>query len=359
MDKMEAFAIISGNVETEILMRNEYLAAENEILRSKIEGRIKLNRVEKIRLAEIGKRIGTKALKDVANIVKPNTILKWFRELVAKKFDGSKNRNENGGKNKISSEIEELVLKFARENSTWGYDRIVGALKNLGYKISDASVGNILKKHGILPAPERDRDTKWTDFIKSHMDVLVGCDFFTTEVITQAGLITYYVLFFIQLESREVYIAGATPNPNKSWMNQIARNITMEDFGFLKKCNCKYLLHDRDSKFCKSFLRIIKDTGVETLKLPKRSPDLNAYAERYVLSVKSECIKKLIFFGEQSLQKALKEYQLHYHEERNHQGKDNVILFPGKKYNSDISEGEIECKERLGGLLKYYYKKAA
>ena len=359
MEKVEAFALISGNVEKEVLMRNEYLAAENEILRSKIEGRIKLTRSEKIKLAEIGKQIGKKALKDVANIVKPDTILKWFRELVAKKFDGSKNRNENGGKNKISLEIEELVLKFAGENSSWGYDRIVGALKNLGHKISDASVGTILKKHGILPSPDRYRNTKWTDFIKSHMDVLVGCDFFTTEVITPVGLITYYVLFFIHLGSREVHIAGITPNPNELWMNQIARNITMEDFGFLKKCNCKYLLHDRDSKFCKSFLRIIKDGGVKTLKLPKQSPDLNSYAERFILSAKNECINKLIFFGEKSLQNTLKEYQKHYHEERNHQGKNNVILFPGKNYNPKIKDSEIECKERLRGLLKYYHRKAA
>ena len=167
MEKEEAFVLISGNVEKEILIRNEYLAAENEILKSKIEGRIKLSRVEKIRLAEIGKRIGAKALKDVANIVKPETILKQFRELVAKKFDGSLNRTKNVGRKKIEKEIEELVLKFARENSSWGYDRICGALKNLGHNISDESVGNILKKHGVLPSPDRDRDTRWTDFIKS------------------------------------------------------------------------------------------------------------------------------------------------------------------------------------------------
>jgi len=252
-----------------------------------------------------------------------------------------------------------LVLQFAIENSSWGYDRIAGALKNIGYKVSDQTVGNILKKHGIPSAPDRDRDTTWAEFIKSHMNVLVACDFLTTEVIKPGGLITYYILFFIHLESRKIYVAGATPHPDEQWMKQIARNITMEDWGFLKKVNGKYLIHDRDSKFCKSFLKIIGDAGVETLKLPKRSPNLNAFSERWIRSAKYECLSRLIFFGEESLMKALNEFVEHFHEERNHQGKDNVILFPGKDFNPDKNTAEVKCRNRLGGLLKYYYREAA
>jgi len=135
-------------------------------------------------------------------------------------------------------------------NPGWGYDRIAGALSNLGYKLSDRTVGNVLKRNGILPAPSRDQDTTWARFIKMHQDVIVACDFFTAEVITPVGLITYYVLFFIHIGSRKLYIAGITPHPNENWMKQIARNITMADWGFLS--GSKYLIHDRDAKFCRS-----------------------------------------------------------------------------------------------------------
>jgi len=249
------------------------------------------------------------------------------------------------------------VVQFAEENPSWGHDRIVGALSNLGNKISHRTVGNVLKRNGISPAPDRNRDTTWANFIKTHQGVLAACDFFTTEVITPVGLITYYVLFFIHLGSRKVHIAGVTPNPNEAWMNQMARNITMEGWGFLS--GYRYLIHDRDSKFCKSFRRIIKSGGVEPLKLPPQSPNLNAFSERWVLSIKSECISGLLFFGEESLRRALKEYTTHYHQERNHQGKGNRLLFPSQEYDPENKDGGIRCRSRLGGVLKYYYRKVA
>ncbi len=186
---------------------------------------------------------------------------------------------------------------------------------------------------------------------------MVGCDFFTTEVITPIGLITYYVLFFIHVGSRRVHIAGVTDHPDEVWMKQMARNVTMSGWGFLE--GCRYLIHDRDSKFCNSFRSIIKSGGVEPLKLPPRSPNLNAYSERVILSIKSECVSGLIFFGEKSLLRALKEYMIHYHEERNHQGKKNQLLFPAHDQTSQHRVGEIACKSRLGGVLNYYFRSAA
>ena len=175
------------------------------------------------------------------------------------------------------------------------------------------------------------------------------------EVLTLRGLVTYYVLFFIHLESRRVYIAGITIHPNEAWMKQIARNATMEDRGALK--DCRYLLHDRDTKFTRSFRAILMSGRVEPLALPARSPNLNAYAERWVRSVKEECLSKMILFGERSLRRALSEYVEHYHAERNHQGKDNVLLFPR---DTDVHrEGPVQCRERLGGLLRYYHQEAA
>jgi Homeodomain-like domain len=356
METVEALALVSGRVNDELLLRNEYLTAENEILKSKLNKPLRLDNYERIRLAKIGKRIGLKALKEIACIVKPETILEWFRRLVAKKFDGSKNRKKVG-RPRVDHKLESLIIKFAQENPSWGYDRIVGSLSNLGYEVSDQTVGNILNRNGIPPAPNRTQETTWSKFIKNHQDVIAACDFFTTEVITPVGLITYYVPFFIHIGSRKIHIAGITPHPNEAWMKQIARNITMADWGFLS--NCKYLIHDRDSKFCNSFCSIIKSGGVEPLKLPPQSPNLNSYSERWVLSVKSECISGLIFFGEQSLLRTLKEYSIHYHQERNHQGKENRLLFPSQDYHPENKNGEIQCRSRLGSVLRYYHRVAA
>ena len=165
------------------------------------------------------------------------------------------------------------------------------------------------------------------------------------------------VLFFIRIGSREVHIAGMTPNPDEIWMKQMARNVTMADWGFLS--GCQYLIHDRDSKFCDSFRSIVDSAGVKPLKLPPKSPNLNPFAERWVLSLKSECLSNLIFFGEASLKRALTDYVDHYHEERNHQGIGNLIPFPSPDFNPEAIENPIECRERLGGMLKYYYTKAA
>ena len=177
------------------------------------------------------------------------------------------------------------------------------------------------------------------------------------EVLTLHGLVTYYVLFFIHLESRSVEVTGITPNPNEVWMKQIARNVTMDEWGFLDEC--RYLLHDRDTKYTHSFRQIIKSGRVEPLRLPPRSPNLNAYAERWVKSVKDECLSKLIFFGEASLRHALRNYLMHYHGERNHQGKGNVLLFPTIKTRVNSGDSPVRCEDRLGGLLKYYHREAA
>ena len=356
MDWVRILAYITGTVDQELLLRNEYLAAENRILKAQLKTPLRLTDSERMTLAEIAHRLGRKALEDVANTAKPDTIMGWYRRLIARKFDGSKSRRYPG-RPRIDDEIEQWVVRMAKENSDWGYDRIVGAMANLGYRLSDQTIGNILQRHGIPPAPERKRTTTWTDFIRAHMSVLAGTDFFSVEVLTLLGLVTYYVLFFIRLESRRVEVAGITRHPNEAWMKQIARNVTMDEWGFLD--NCRYLIHDRDTKYCQSFRDIIESGDVKTLPLPARSPNLNAVAERWVKSVKEECLSKLILFGEASLRRTLREYLVHYHVERNHQGKDNVLLFPAATKATTHGDGKVGCKERLGGLLKYYHREAA
>ena len=201
MDWVRILAYITGTVDQELFLRNEYLAAENRILKAQLKTPLRLTDADRMTLAEIAHRLGRKALEDVANVVKPDTLLGWYRRLIARKFDGSKSRRYPGHP-RIDYRIEHWVVRMAQDNSDWGYDRIVGAMANLGYRLSDQTVGNILQRHGIPPAPERKRTTTWADFIRAHMAVLAGTDFFTVEVLTLRGLVTYYVLFFICLETR-------------------------------------------------------------------------------------------------------------------------------------------------------------
>ena len=221
-------AYITGLVNQELLLQNEYLVAENRILRAHLPSRLRLSDPQRSTLAEIGKRLGRKALAEVARVAKPDTILEWYRKLIAQKFDGSKHRSYPG-RPPIEPKLEALIVQMAQQNSGWGYDRIVGALANLGYAVSDQTVGNVLKRHGIAPAPRRSQSTTWKEFIRSHMAVLAGMDFFTVEVLSWRGLVTYYVLFFIHLESRRVSLAGITRHPDQAWMQQMARNATGEE----------------------------------------------------------------------------------------------------------------------------------
>ena len=255
-------AYVTGLVNQKLLLQNEYLAAENRILRAQLPTRLLLSNPQRSTLAEIGKRLGRKALQQVACVAKPDTILAWYRRLVAQKFDGSKQRSYPG-RPPVGLEVTELVVRMARENPGWGYDRIVGALSNLGHKLSDQTVGNILRRHGIPPAPKRSQNTNWKDFIAAHMAVLAGVDFFTVEVLTWRGLATYYVLFFLHLESRRVSLAGITRHPTETWMEQMARNAVDEDSGYLRQH--RYVLHDRDTKFSASFRALLSTGNVKCL----------------------------------------------------------------------------------------------
>jgi transposase InsO family protein len=311
-------------------------------------------------LAELSAKLGRQALDSVASIVTPETILRWHRELVARKFDGTANRESKPvGRPPTDPAVVAEVLRFAKENPTWGYRRIAGALAAVGHTVSHQTVKNILAENGIDPAPTRKGKTSWSDFIRTHTDSLLATDFFTTEVWTTLGLVTYYVLFFIHVGSRKVYIGGITRNPTDDWMRQAARNVTSTDCGLLAKC--RYLLRDRDTKFTAGFDMIIRAAGITPLPLPARSPNLNAMAERFVKSIKTECLERMIFFGEASFQRAVTEYIEHFYlSERPHQGRENKLLFP-LTGPDDVAarDGPIVCRERLGGLLKFYHRKAA
>jgi putative transposase len=310
-----------------------------------------LTNPQRATLAEIAKRMGRRALEQVASVAKPDTILAWYRKLIARKFDGSKHRTYPG-RPAVSREVSELIVRMARENSGWGYDRIAGALNNLGHCVSDQTVGNILRRFGIAPAPKRRQQMNWADFIRSHLAVIAGIDFFTVEVLTWRGLVTYYVLFFLHLETRWVTLAGITRHPTEDWMVQMARRAVDDVDGALLPV--RFVLHDRDAKFCSAFRTVLQCGRVHSILLPPRSPNLNAFAERWVRSVKSECLSKFVLFGEASLRRAITEFLEHYHHERNHQGKENMLLFPAPRSRPSRPDSTLKCHERLGGLLKFY-----
>jgi transposase InsO family protein len=180
-------------------------------------------------------------------------------------------------------------------------------------------------------------------------------DFTTIEVWTKGGLVTIYLLFVMELATRRVRFAGSTSNPNEPWMLQVSRNLSDAEDGFLREK--KYLLMDRDAKFSEEFRGILEQTGVKAVRLPPRSPNLNPNLERFMRSIKEECLERMIFFGEKSLQNAVSEFLTHYHQERNHQGCNNQLLQPGIEVGR--TAGDVECRERLGGMLRYYYRQAA
>jgi transposase InsO family protein len=251
-------------------------------------------------------------------------------------------------------DIRELVVRMALENPSWGYTRVRGALSNLGLVVSRGTIANILREHGIEPAFERSKRTPWRTFLKAHWETLAAADFFTVEVARPFGLVTYYVFFVMELSTRRVHIAGVTPNPDGRFMLQVARNLTDAFDGFL--LGKRYLILDRDSKYTEEFRQLLVDSGTKIVRLPIRSPNLNAYCERFVLSARRECLDRMIFFTYKSLRRGLSAYTSHYHRERNHQGLENGLIEPLEV--GENGGGEVRCRERLGGMLRYYYRQA-
>src|ERR1700674_4085635 len=276
------------------------------------------------RFSRKAKAVGQKALLELDTIVSPDTLLRWHRRLVAQKWNFAERRG--GGRPGIMRHLSELIIRLGQENRGWGYTRIQGALANLNHKVGRGTIANVLKRNGIEPSPERSRRTPWSTFLKAHWKVLAASDFLTVEVWTAKGLVTHYLLFVISLCDRVVEIAGITTRPDEGCMLQMARNLTDSDDGASRAK--KYLIIDRDSKYSEQFRRLIGDAGTNVIRLPPRSPNLNAYAERFVRSIKGECLDRMIFVGQASLRRAVREYIEHYHTERNHQGLENRLLHP-------------------------------
>lgn len=345
---------VAGWMNQRQLQVIEYLREENRVLREQLgERRLRFTDEQRRRLSAKAKGLGRKILDEVATIVTPETLLAWHRRLIAQKYDGSGHRRL--GRPRTSEQMETLVVRMAEENRAWGYRRIQGALFNLGHDIARSTVADILHRHGIEPAPERSRKTTWKQFLAQHWELLAAADFFTVEAWTRRGLQRFIILFFMELSTRKVEIAGIASNANGLWMGQVGRNLTDTVDGLLK--GKRYLIHDRDPLFTGEFLKILADVGVQSVQLPPRSPNLNAHAERFVRTIKESCLQRLLLFGEQSIRKATTEFVRHYHLERNHQGLENRLIIP--EALTSVRSGGIRRRERLGGLLNYYYRRAA
>jgi transposase InsO family protein len=227
-------------------------------------------------------------------------------------------------------------------------------LANLSHRVARGTIANVLKRNGIEPSPERGKRTTWSTFLEAHWKVLAASDFLTVEVWTGRGLVTHYLLFVMSLCDRVVQIAGITTRPDEARMLQVARNLVDAETAVLR--GKRYLLLDRDTKYAANFRRLVNDSGTNVIRLPPLSPNLNAYSERFVRSIKEECLDRMIFVGQASLCRAAAEFVDHYHRERNHQGIDNRLIVSAAMPANDSA---VVRHTRLGGTLTFYYRKAA
>jgi transposase InsO family protein len=306
-----------------------------------------LTDADRRRLAARAPRLGRVALKGIATIATPDTLLRWHRRLIAQKWTYVSSPGRCG----VLFEIRRLVVRMAEENPTWGYTRIQGALKNVGHRVGRSTIRRILKAAGLPPVPQR--PTSWQTFLKAHWGVISGADFFTTEVWTWRGLLTYYTVFVIDLASRRVQILGSTPYPDALFMRQVVRTLTPSETGALDEL--RVLICDRDRKWSGDVPRRLLEAGVRVAMTPERAPNANAHAERFVRSIKEECLDRLVPLGERHFRNALTEFVRHYHWERNHQGLDNRLIAGTPR----IETGRpVRRRQRLGGLLNFYDRAA-
>src|SRR3989441_2425875 len=348
-------AMIAGWIQRHQQHVIAYLHEENRVLKAHLDGhRLRLTDTERRRLAALAHPLGRKRLTEVATLATPDTLLRWYQRLVAQKFDGSKQRRQLG-RPRVAEEVEQLVMRIAEENPSWGYRRMQGALANLGHGIDKLTVRNILRRHHMDPAPQRRKaGMSWRQFLTLHWEVLAATDFFTVEVATWHGLVTYSVLVVMEWATRRGAMAGITPHPTAAFIQQCARQLTDPCEGFL--LGKRYLIHERDTKYTQAFDALVKASGVEPVVLPPRSPNLNAYCERFVRSIKEEALERMVILGERALYYAIQQYLAHSHMERNHQGLANRVIAPQPALASHSAQ--VRRRERLGGLLSYYHREA-
>lgn len=332
----------------------EYLRTEVAVLRELHgPGRLRFTDAQRRRLARAAKPLGTARLRDLGALVTPHTLIRWYRELVARKYGCPRRRSP--GRPPTAAVLAALVCKIANENVGFGYTRIRDTLFHLGHDLARSTVERILTAHGITPAPERERRTTWKDFLAAHWDGLAAADFFTVEVLTLRGLVRYHVFFVMRVATRRVHVAGTTWAPTAEWMANVGRGLLDPVDGFLR--DATHLILDRDPSFSLGFRELLTTSGVKPVRLPRASPNLNPHAERWVRSIREECLDQLVLLGEGHLCRAVAEYVAHHNGERPHQGLNGALIQPDPR--AAHRSGEIRRRDRLGGLLRFYHRAAA
>lgn len=346
--------IVAGILNDQQQRVVDYLKEENRVLREQLGNKqVRLANNQRRRLAVFGKALGRKMLTENGTIVTPDTIMRWHRKLIANKYDGSRSRKP--GRPRVMQEIRQLVVRSALENRLWGYERIEGELGKLGHHVARTTIANTLRENGLEPVPNRSERTTWSEFLQMHWESIAAIDFFTIEVWTAKSLTRFHVLFLIDLSTRRVNIAGTSDCPHGAWVERVLRR-QLDDFdGFLRKH--RYLIHDRDPLFTKSMIEMLASVGVQSVKLPPKSPNLNAYAERFVRSIKHDCLDRIIPIGEKRLWRAVDAYVEHYNHDRPHQEVGNMVL--DQSFIPAEPVGKVICDEQLGGLIRSYRRDAA
>jgi transposase InsO family protein len=282
-------------------------------------------------------------------IVRPETLLRWHRELVRKKW--TYRRTGHPGRPPVDADVRDLVVRLGRENPRWGYQRIRGELLKLGIRVSATTVRTILLRGGLDPAPRRAGPT-WTEFLRSQAAGILATDFFTVETIS---LKTLYVLFFIELSTRRVYVAGVTANPDSAWVTQQARNLAIEE----RLSGVRFLLRDRDAKYSGPFDAVLRAEGVRVIRTPIRAPRANAFAERFVRTVRRECLDHVLIYDRRHLERVLGAYVAHYVDERPPRGLGLAV--PAGIRLAQVPGATptlVKRRDVLGGLI-HEYRRAA
>jgi len=331
----------------DLALENDFLRQENRILRSKLGTRVPLTEADRRVLVQYGLPIKDR-LAQVISIARPETLLAWNRRQKQKKWTFGK-RSTKPGRPRKAHDTEALIVRLAQENNSWGYKRICGELRKLGHQACPSHVRDVLRRQGLPPVPNR-KGPSWKQFLQAHLEVTWATDFFTEEVWTLGGLVTFYVLFFIHLGTRRVWLAGCTPQAHAAWVAQQARNFSMvvEDW----KLPCRYLVHDGDASFA-ALDGVLKSDTLSIRKTPPHSPLCNAHAERHVREVR-ETLDSLILLGEAHLRRSLIAIEKHHNAARPHQGIGNLIPLAFDYPVEPAPPAEVECHEVLGGLLNHY-----
>ena len=343
----------AGAINQELYLLIELLSKEIQLLKSFIGRRMQLSRQDKCRLAALSNKLERRILILSAHVVTIDSLRRWYRELIANTYTA-----KNRGRPKVSKEIELLTCKLARENPHWGEDSIRDRLRTLGHQLSDRTVSNILKRNGVPPALEREKSNDWSRFLKDHWPNLYAIDFATFEIPERYGKRTRrcHALYAMHLRTRQVKLLGVRTHADGKWATQLIRNECHEN-GFFR--NATDLIMDRDPLYCHSFKEVLRTSNIRPKVLPPKSPNLNAFIERFIGTVRKEACRNLIPFSEESLRLRLSEHVAYYNQERNHQSlKNNSVPDPCKHDAVRLNKGPIKRSSRLGNTLNYYYRTA-